>query len=241
MTRANVLWVAALAGALVPATAQGQAYRCAVPATIPAPRPDLPSRDQPRRVVPIGGYTLAISWVPEYCRGSGRTNPSARFECRSGNRFGFALHGLWPDGEGPEWPQYCRATRILPPAVIRSAICATPSAQLIQHEWAKHGTCMNGTPNDYFRQSTRLFAALRYPNMQSLSRRRDLTAGILAAEMAQANPGVSATMMRITANKQGWLDEVWLCLDKDRRYRACPAHQGGLSPDTPIKIWRGPR
>jgi ribonuclease T2 len=44
----------------------------------------------------------------------------------------------------------------------------------------------------------------------------------------------------VTANKQGWLDEIWFCLDKAKKFQNCPAHQGGLAADAPIKVWRGP-
>ena len=228
----------ALAALALPTLAQAQAYSCAVPAKPPRPRPDLPTTEQPKRVLPIGGYTRAISWAGQYCHNNA-SEASAKFECGSGNRFGFTLHGLWPDGEGPEWPQYCRATGIVSAPVIRGQLCATPSAQLIQHEWAKHGTCMSQTPADYFTKSSRLYAALRYPDMVALSRRDDLTAGDVAKAVAGANRGMAADMMRITANKTGWLEEVWLCLDKQFRYARCPAHQGGLAADAPIKIWRG--
>ena len=229
----------ALAVLAIPSAAVAQAYACAVPAKPPRPRPDLPTPDQPRRLLPIGGYTLAISWAAQFCHGKARDD-SATFECGSGNRFGFTLHGLWPDGEGAEWPQYCRSTGIVPPAVVRGQLCATPSAQLIQHEWAKHGTCMSARPVDYFTRSTRLYADLRYPDMDALSRRDGLTAGDVATAIARANRGIDADMMRITANRAGWLEEIWFCLDKQLRYTRCPAHQGGLAPDTPIKIWRGP-
>lgn len=225
---------------VLPSLAQAQAYRCAVPDAVPVPHADLPTASEPRRVLPVGGYTLAISWAPEFCQ-RGKSEPTARFECASGNRFGFTLHGLWPDGQGAVWPQYCQPATILPPAIIKGALCATPSAQLLQHEWAKHGTCTSQPPADYFGASTRLFARLRYPDMSALSRQRDLTAGVLARAIAAANPGIDANMMRITANKKGWLDEIWFCLDTVRRFHACPAHQGGVAIDTPIKIWRGPR
>lgn len=232
--------VAVVAGAfLTPALASAQAYQCAIPTRITPPHADLPTADQPRRVVPIGGYTLAITWAPQYCHEHAR-DAAARFQCGAGNRFGFTLHGLWPDGTGPQWPQYCAATRLLPPAVIRRHLCATPSAQLLQHEWAKHGTCMGGTPAAYFARSNALYGRLRYPDMDALSRRR-LTAGQFAAALARANPGLSADMMRITANKSGWLDEVWLCLDRRFRYQRCPSHQGGLAPSAPLRIWRGKR
>ncbi|WP_017978340.1 ribonuclease T2 family protein [Sphingomonas melonis] len=224
----------------VPAAAQAQSYRCSAPTQIDRPRPDLADARQPQRLLPIGGYTLAITWAPQFCHEHAR-DASARFQCGSGNRFGFTLHGLWPDGVGKDWPQYCQATPLLSREVIQQKICSTPSAQLLQHEWSKHGTCMSGyTPERYFAQSTGLYAKLRYPDMNALSR-RPMTAGKLAQAVADANPGLTADMMRITANRRGWLDEIWLCLDKTFRYQRCPAHQGGLAPNASVKIWRGMR
>ncbi|MBY0519967.1 MAG: hypothetical protein K2P79_06035, partial [Sphingomonas sp.] len=66
-----------------------------------------------------------------------------------------------------------------------------------------------------------------------------LTAGDLAAAMAASNRGIAKDMMRITASKAGWLQEIWLCLDKQQRFARCPAHQGGVAADAPIRIWRG--
>jgi ribonuclease T2 len=230
----------ATATMVLPAMAHAQAYQCSTPAAVERVRPDLPSDSQPKRIVPIGSYTLAISWTPQYCRDNG-DRAGAQFQCGTGNRFGFTLHGLWPDGVGKDWPQYCRAAEFVPPPVIRAHLCTTPSAQLLQHEWAKHGTCMPGyRPATYFNQSARLYGKLRYPDMDALSR-APLTAGRFAVAMAAANPGLKADMMRVTATKQGWLDEVWICLDRRFRYRRCPVHQGGLSPSAALQIWRGAR
>lgn len=230
----RVLTVAAAMLAM-PAGATAQVLSCAVPETVPQPRPDR--ADKVRRL-PIGGYTLALSWSPEYCRGQG-DRPNARFQCGEGNRFGFVLHGLWPDGTGKQWPQYCRPTGLVPRPLIRRTLCATPSVQLIQHEWAKHGTCMPGyTPQRYFARSTAMYRRLRFPDMEALAR-RPVTAGTLARAITRANPGVGADMMRITATRQGWLEEVWLCADTSFRYRRCPAHQGGASPDTRLRIRYG--
>lgn len=230
--------LAAAAALVAPTVAGAQAYQCTVPAKVQRPHPDVANAEQPQRLLPIGGYTLAITWAPGYCRAHDR-DASAAFQCGRQNRFGFTLHGLWPDGIGKDWPQYCKATALLPPAVIRRNICSTPSAQLLQHEWSKHGTCMAGyTPATYFAKSTGLYGKLRYPDMDALSR-QTLTAGGFAEAMAKANPGMTADMMRVTASRQGWLDEVWICLDKAFNYQRCPAHQGGLSPDAVLKIWRG--
>ena len=230
----------AIAVLLAPAAVHAQAYRCSVPERVERPHPDLATADQPQRLLPIGGYTLALTWAPEYCRGNARSAGS-RVECGSGNRFGFTLHGLWPDGLGQDWPQYCRSTALLPPRVIRANLCATPSAQLLQHEWAKHGTCMPGPqPAAYFARSTGLFAKLHYPDMDALSRAQQ-TAGALAKALADVNPGLPAGSVRVTTNRQGWLDELWLCLDTRFRYARCRADSGGVGPATAIKIWRGRR
>lgn len=228
------------AGVALPGMAHAQAYQCVIPHTIPTPRPELPSSSEPKRVLPIGGYTLAVRWAPQYCHANGR-RADAKFECASGNRFGFTLHGLWPDGVGKTWPQYCRATTLLPKAVIAQHLCANPSVQLTQHEWAKHGTCTSDSPPRFLARSRTLYARLRYPAMDALSRRKVLTAGDFAAAMARANPGMKADMMRITADRRGWLEEVWVCLDKTYRYRRCPSFQGGLKPNARIRIWRGVR
>ena len=228
-------WLLARGMIALPGTASAQALSCAVPDDVPRPHADLPSAGQPARRVPIGSYTLAISWSPEYCRTRG-DDASARFQCRSTNRFGFVLHGLWPDGVGKEWPQYCRATPILSRQVIRRNMCATPSPQLLQHEWSKHGTCMAGyTPERYFARSTTMFRALRFPDMAQLSR-APLTAGRLAQAIAARNPGLRADMMRITGTRTGALDEVWLCTDRRFRYTRCPGHQGGLDPAAMVTI-----
>lgn len=233
----TLLMGAGAAAILLSAPAFAQAQLCVPPSQVQRPRPDLPTADQPRRVLPIGGYTLALTWGPGFCRANAR-KADYRFQCSGANRFGFTLHGLWPDGVGKEWPQYCASTRIVPDAVIRENMCATPSAQLIQHEWAKHGTCMPGTPTDYFAKSRRLYDALRYPDMMALSR-RPLTVAQLKAQMAAANPGVPVSAMRVTLTRQNWLDEVWLCLDTKLRYERCKPNSGGAPDGALVKIWRG--
>lgn len=233
----TVLKITAIAAMLGASPAFAQAMSCVPPKNISRPRPDLPSVDQPSRVLPIGSYTLAITWSPGFCRANG-TDPDNKFQCGGNARFGFTLHGLWPDGVGKEWPQYCTKTQLLPDAVIRKNLCATPSAQLIQHEWAKHGTCMPGTPADYFGKARRLYDALRYPDMAALSR-QPLTVAQFKAHLARKNPGIPATAMRVTLTRQNWLDEVWLCLDIRLRYARCRPNSGGAPDAALVKIWRG--
>ncbi|WP_150290620.1 ribonuclease T2 family protein [Sphingobium estronivorans] len=219
----------------VPAPALAQPAQCSIPEQLPRPRAEGPTAGEPRRVLPIGSYTLAISWSPQYCAGArGRKDD---FQCGGRNgRFGFTLHGLWPDGYGKPWPQYCKAAAPLPRAVIRQQLCSTPSVQLIQHEWVKHGSCMPTTPDRFFALSRHYYQALRYPDMKALARRPTVTARAFAEAFAAANKGLRADMMRIAATRDNWLSEVWLCMDRRMRYTRCPAHQGGVRPGTVLKI-----
>jgi ribonuclease T2 len=227
----------AIVAITAPTLASAQALSCSVPAQIERPRPDTPDTRNPARNLPTASYTLALTWSPQFCKG--RDAPSV--QCGGGNRFGFALHGLWPDGAGKDWPQYCRPVELLPEATLRANMCSTPSPQLLQHEWTKHGSCMAGTADDYFRRSTGLFKRLRFPDMDALSRRGGVTAASLSAAIARVNPGIVPGMMRVTTTRGGWLDEIWLCLDLDFRYRQCRADSGGERPSTPVKIWRNER
>ena len=221
--------------ALLSGTACAKKNACEVPADLPRPMLEGPTREQPRRLVPINGYTLALTWSPERCAGR-MTSPKDKLRC-DGNvsNFGFTLHGLWPDGEGGQWPQYCTPARLVPDAVIREHLCSTPSPQLIQHEWEKHGTCMAKTPAEYLDRSDRLFRALRFPEMAEYSGKRT-RAGAFQQAFAQANEGMHADQLRLKVSRDGWLEEVMICLDKKLERRSCPATQRATKADQLIRI-----
>jgi ribonuclease T2 len=212
---------------LLPALAAAQA-----PAR---PHADLPSAEQPARRTPITDYTLALTWRPEYCHA-----PSHRAsdECADrATRSGFSLHGLWPNGGGPgKWPQYCHPVAILTDAEIRTGIGATPSPQLLQHEWAKHGSCVTSDATAFFTEEDRLFHAVHAPDMMTLAHRRGLTVATFQSAFAAANPGLRADMIHVGVNRSGWLEEVDLCLGLDKRPRVCPADAAGADPDAALKV-----
>ena len=230
------LWLM-LALLAAPGAALAQASQCSVPARLPTAHVEGPTADQPARRLPTGGYTLALAWSPQYCRTRTRSAEDA-FQCGGGGapRFGFTLHGLWPDGVGKLWPQYCKTAPLVPQKVVRDTLCTTPSAQLIQHEYVKHGTCMGLSPAEYFAKSRALYAGIRYPNMDWLSRRPQTVASF-SRSFARANPGLRADMMTLNINRQGWLEEVWLCLDT--RFKPTACRPGGPRDKTAVKIWRG--
>ncbi len=220
--------------ALLSGTACAKKNSCEVPADLPRPMLEGTSRAEPRRLLPIGGYTLALTWSPQRCA-SRMTSPMDKVRCDgAAGAFGFTLHGLWPDGEGAQWPQYCTPTRLVPDKVIRQHFCSTPSPQLIQHEWEKHGTCMSKTPDEYFAKSGKLFSELRFPDMAGFNG-KTVKASAFREAFAKANEGMRADQLRLNVSKDGWLEEVWLCLDKTLGRRSCPV-QGEAAADRLIKI-----
>lgn len=188
--------------------------------------------------MPVTGYTLALIWRPEACKGRER-DPAMQLQCdgRIGD-FGFFLHGLWPEGRGTNYPQYCRTVGLLPKQVVASNICTTPDVQLLQHEWAKHGSCMTRTPEAYFGAGRLMFEAIEYPDMDKLSR-KVLTVAGLAEAFADANDGLPANAVRMKLNERGWLEEIRICLGKDMRPRRCPMGPPGAKDKAAVKIWRG--
>ncbi len=221
-----------------PTLVQAQSYQCRAPSLTDPAAPARKPAAELRRVRPVSGYTLAMSWSPEFCR---LNQKAARHKYQCGGdagRFAFILHGLWPDAQGSSYPQWCRATKALSPAVLKRNFCMMPSTRLMATEWAKHGTCMTRRPETYFRIAKTMFAAVRYPNMDKLSR-RPLTAGGLRTAIAAVNDGLGADMIRLKINRRGWLQEVRLCLGKSFRPRRCPASMQQVRDDRAVKIWRG--
>jgi ribonuclease T2 len=234
-------WLVLLAvlSAALPAPALAQAYQCRMPERLSPMPPAKRSSDDVRRVTPVSGYTLALSWSPEHCKGR-EDLPGEALQCsRDHGEFGFVLHGLWPEGKTAAYPQYCaRTPTIVPLSVVRKTLCDMPSQRLIAHQWDKHGTCMARDPESYFRTATKVYRAIRLPDMERLSR-RPLTHGMLKREVARINPGMTPEAVAIRSNKRGWLQEVRICMGLTYRPRACAPHVRQLRGDTPLKIWRG--
>ena len=156
-------WLPIVLVLAIPATANAQAYQCRAPSVLhPAPVERKPA-SEPRRVKPITGYTLALSWSPEFCR-TRKDQPRHKTQCSGDDgSFGFILHGLWPDARDSAYPQWCRTARKLPAPVVKRNFCMMPTTKLMAHEWAKHGTCMAKRPETYFRVSRIMFNAVQYP------------------------------------------------------------------------------
>jgi ribonuclease T2 len=83
---------------------------------------------------------------------------------------------------------------------------------------------MEGDADAYFARSGALYRVLHFPDMKRLARRPGMTAGTLKRAIVTANPGLRVGMIRVRTTGKGWLEEIWLCLDKALAYRACPVN-----------------
>jgi len=220
--------------AALPAPALAQSYQCA-PLALTAPvRPVAP--DGPARRVPITGYTLAASWSPEYCKTARDTRS---MQCSAANgRFGFVLHGLWPEGRGSA-PQWCRTAPLPSASILRPYLCMTPSAQLLAHEWAKHGSCMARTPGQYFRAAAILWRSLHWPDVDRLSRKDGLTVRDLREAFVAENPAWRPDQVGVVLSRTGWLREMRLCYSRRFLPVRCDRRRLGTPDAAPLKIWRG--
>jgi ribonuclease T2 len=230
-------WLSAAALALIPGAVQAQSLACSPPDRIPVPRLEQPKRAEPVRNPAITGYLLSMSWSPQHCADVRNPRDARdRFQCSGENgRFGWVLHGLWPETDNPGYPQWCRPAKIVPQPVLKKHVCMTPSAQLLQHEWAKHGTCMSPNPAAYFRSAELLFRAVRFPDMKALGAKPQ-TAGSVRRAFAAVNAGVTAPMIAVSVDKQGWLDEVRFCLGPRMKPARCKPFQAGAKDGRPIRV-----
>ena len=227
-----------LAALLFVATnANAQAYQCRTPSvsTVPQITPDGPRRD-----LEVTGYTLALSWSPAFCH-TRQDSRSHRVQCSGDNgRFGFVVHGLWPQSASGSWPQWCEANRRPTPRQVRENMCMMPSAFLIARQWAKHGSCMARNPETYFGVTRILWESLRIPDYDRISREDDLTAGRIRQAFADANGRMWRTEnVGVKLNRDGWLEEIRLCYNKRFRPTRCDRRRLGARDDARARIWRG--
>ncbi|MFX5574808.1 hypothetical protein ABTD77_20430, partial [Acinetobacter baumannii] len=74
-------------------------------------------------------------------------------------RFGFVVHGLWPQYQNGGWPENCSTERVSEQMIGRM-LDIMPSRQLVIHEWRKHGTCSGQSADDYFGTIRKSFTGL---------------------------------------------------------------------------------
>jgi ribonuclease T2 len=176
-------------------------------------------------------YLLSLSWSPAFCVAS----PAAA-ECNGPRRFGFIVHGLWPQYE-QGWPEHCDLHRAVPDEVVRDLADVMPARGLVYHEWSTHGTCSGLEPAEFFALVRRAYAGIVIPPpLSSPTQALELAPAALASAFVGANPRLQARSIVVTCSGQGAprLREVHICLDRELAPREC-------SPDAMRGACRAPQ
>jgi ribonuclease T2 len=165
-------------------------------------------------------YVLSLSWSPSYCASS--EGAGNRQQCGSNRRYGFVVHGLWPQNENG-YPQFCASgePERVPDALGRSMFDIMPSMGLIGHQWRKHGSCSGLSQKDYFATTRAAFEAVKLPPTISQGQNNQtISADGLEKAFITANPGMSQRGISISCDA-GRFEEVRICLTHDLRFRSC--------------------
>ncbi len=166
-------------------------------------------------------YVLSLDWSPSWCALGGTSRGAA--ECAAGQKRGFVLHGLWPQFEHG-WPSYCDTTAPPPSPGIRETmaqIMGSPAA--VAHQWDKHGRCAGLSAKAYFNTAQKAFERIRRPAiLRQILRPVALPASVVKAAFLEVNPTLKPDMIRLSC-KNGYFQEVRICLSKALTPRACGA------------------
>lgn len=167
-------------------------------------------------------YVLALSWSPSYCAAAGaRAN---RRECGGGARYGFVVHGLWPQ-TGRGHPRACpsRFSSRVPAELGRKYFDIMPGMGLIGHEWRAHGTCTGLDQAAYFRLVRKARETVRVPSgFAAPAPARVIDPDRLEAAFLAANPGMPRDGIAVTC-REGRVEDVRICLTRALDFRSCPA------------------
>lgn len=165
-------------------------------------------------------YMLVLSWSPAFCdsqikKFGDNLPPSVRQQCGMQRRYGWVIHGLWPQNRSArgaaDHPRFCQGD--LPPvnpAVIEKYLNDSPSAGLLQGEWEKHGACAFQSADAYFQKQQQLFRELSLPT-QNMDR------NALFRWMKRHNPSLKDVFMHVRHQ------ELFICYDLNWKAVNCPS------------------
>jgi len=164
-------------------------------------------------------YLLSLSWSPAFCLDS----PGSA-ECNGPRRYGFIVHGLWPENERNRGPEHCDVHRDVPDDVVAGLADIMPARGLVYHEWSAHGTCSGLEPGEFFGLVRRAYAHLTMPAEfvrpgQPIQQSTDAILG----DFLRANRDMRRDEMFLTCSRQSVprLRELRICLDRSLAPRTC--------------------
>jgi len=167
-------------------------------------------------------YLLALSWIPAYCADDGDERRDPR--CDDGSIIGWAVHGLWPQHRGGDWPEYCNTSQRSP-----SRRETTDEADLFGtsgsawHQWNKHGRCTGLSARNYYLLVEEAVSRVDLPEVfEGITRELRVDPDVVEAAFIEANPDLNRDMM-VTTCAQGDLVELRVCMTRDLEPRICDA------------------
>ncbi len=170
-------------------------------------------------------YMLVLSYAPDFCAEPG-SRKDVR-ECGNGRHTGFVVHGLWPQGEDSRGPERCAPARPVSHALVQSMLSYFPTPGLIQHEWTDHGTCSGLSTADYFTAVRRARDSLKIPgDLDQPSQPLQVSPDVIETRLAAANPNYPREAFRTSCYRDGELQEIRVCLDKNLSPRNCGRSAG---------------
>jgi ribonuclease T2 len=183
---------------------------------------DARSRRRARSEPGVAGqfdyYLLSLSWSPEFC--AGPTGARDDQQCGASRRFGFVVHGLWPQYEHG-FPESCGTASPVPSSIVTAMLPLMPSPKLIQHEWENHGTCSGLKVQPYFEQIEKAFATVKVPaDFKAPIKQVEIAPTSVQSKFVAANPSFPPDAFRVQCRAR-YLSEVRVCLTKDLKGRAC--------------------
>jgi ribonuclease T2 len=177
-------------------------------------------------------YLLSLSWAPTWCGQDASRASSA--ECARGRHIGFIVHGLWPEAAQGKSPEFCGEAGRVPNSTVKIALPLMLSANLIQHEWAAHGTCSGLNSFDYFTALVQVRGMVQIPVQLNADAELTKTPADIELQFATANPDFPKGAFR-TACTRGQFEEERVCFGKDLKPRACTSSVSECS-DPRVKI-----
>jgi ribonuclease T2 len=165
-------------------------------------------------------YVLSLSWSPAFC-----LQKPGSAECNGPRRYGFVVHGLWPQN-ARGWPENCDVRAQVSDAVVQGMADLMPARGLVFHEWSAHGTCSGLEPSSYFALVRRAYTSVAIPSplVRPTAAAEQAPAAIVKA-FFQANPQLPPQSVGVTCSGQSVprLREVHICFDRGLKPRPCSA------------------
>lgn len=173
-------------------------------------------------------YALVLSWSPTHCATIPSSDTDPQCNRRDGRRYGFVLHGLWPQYE-KGFPEACftRNRPFVPQPLIDRMLDIMPSPKLVIHEYRKHGTCSGLEPSEYYALARKLYQRIKIPPAYvNPFENRMLGPQDLEEQFLAENPDLKPDMIAVACGGTGnRLREVRICFSKSGELRSCGSNE----------------